>query len=69
MRSIDSGLEIVERSPDRGFVQATAGASTLAGPFAQLEGGMRLAPRLAAFAFGRWEPVASSAGAGLRFTF
>lgn len=69
MRSVDTGLETVERNAPRAFVEGMVGASTLAGPFARVEAGAKLLPRLSAFAFGEWRPVESSTGAGLRWSF
>lgn len=69
MRSVDTGLETVERNASRAFVEGMVGASTLAGPFARVEAGAKLLPRLNAFGFGQWTPSESSTGAGVRWTF
>jgi len=66
---IDVGLAQISPPMRRAYVQAAAGATTIAGPFARLEGGVLVMPSLAAFAFGEWQPDESSVGGGLRWTF
>lgn len=64
------GLDRVDLlAPGRGFVEASAGFSTLTGAFAKVEAGWRVSPFGSVFAFGQATPVESSAGIGARFTF
>ena len=52
-----------------GYAEALVGASSLTGPFARLEVGEHLLPRLGLYGFGQWTPRESTAGAGLRVTW
>lgn len=52
-----------------GYMEASAGASSLAGWYARLEAGARLRDNLGAFAFGEVNERERMAGAGIRWTF
>ncbi|WP_244237246.1 hypothetical protein [Corallococcus llansteffanensis] len=52
-----------------GYLEASAGASSLTGAYARLEGGARLRENLGLFAFVEANPRERMAGAGMRWTF
>lgn len=65
------GLDRVMRDvPVRsGYVEASVGATSLAGWYARAEAGARLRDNLGAFAFGEANKRERMAGAGIRWTF
>ncbi|WP_233583564.1 hypothetical protein [Corallococcus sp. CA053C] len=52
-----------------GYLEASAGASTLTGAYARLEGGARLRENLGLFAFAEANQRERMAGVGARWTF
>ena len=52
-----------------GYVEASAGVSSLAGWYARAEAGARIRDNLGAFAFGEVNQRERMAGAGIRWTF
>lgn len=71
MTALGAGLaRVLSDVPLReGYLEATAGASTVTGAFARLELGAHPLLPLAVFAFGEWRPAESSAGVGARWRF
>jgi hypothetical protein len=53
----------------KGYLEALAGVSSDAGPFARLEAGYRPFTNLGLFSFAEWTPSSAQAGAGARLTF
>lgn len=53
----------------RGYLEAAAGVSNDAGPFARVEAGLHPLAPVGLFGFAAWSPSSSSAGVGARVAF
>lgn len=51
------------------YLEALASWSSLGGPLARGEAGVRVGEHLGLFAFGQWRPTETTAGAGARVTW
>lgn len=71
MTRLGEGLhKLATDTPVRsGYLEALGGHSSLGGPFARAELGLRPAPGFSVFGFGEASRAQSMAGAGLRWEF